>query len=207
MIVFEKTPQVENWLGSGSVNFFGLPFAGKDSQARLLAERFNGIVLSSGDILRNSVIPPETKEIMDRGGIAPTQDFINIVLPYLKKPEFKNHPLMLSSVGRWHGEEEGVIDALNESNHQLRAVIYLNLDETTAIERLDLEENATERGVRGDDDKVALQKRIEEFNTKTKPVIEYYRELGLLIEVDASLSKEEVERLILEQLAFRAQQN
>jgi adenylate kinase len=203
MIDFEKTPQIKDWLGSGSINFFGLPFAGKDSQARRLAERFSGTVLSSGDIFRNSSIPPKAKELIDRGELAPTQDFINIVLPYLKKPEFKGHPLMLSSVGRWHGEEEGVIGALKESNHELRAVVYLALDEAIAIRRLDLEENVAERGIRVDDDKEKLLKRIEEFNQKTMPVIEYYRESGLLIEVDASMSKDDVERVILEQLVAR----
>lgn len=207
MIDFEKTPQIKDWLGSGSVNFFGLPFAGKDSQARRIAERLGGTVLSSGDIFRSSIIPPKTKELMDRGELAPTQDFINIVLPYLKKPEFTGHPLMLSSVGRWHGEEAGVIGALRESDHELKAVVYLALDEAIAIDRLDLEENAIERGIRADDDKERLLKRIEEFNQKTMPVIEYYRESGLLIEVDAGLSKEEVERLILEQLVARSENN
>ncbi|MEO6109675.1 MAG: nucleoside monophosphate kinase [Candidatus Saccharimonadales bacterium] len=207
MIDFKKTPELATWLGSGSINFFGLPFAGKDSQAKRLDERFGGITLSSGDIFRNSVIPPKTKEMIDRGELAPTQDFIDIVLPYLKKDDLNGHPLMLSSVGRWHGEEEGVIGALNESGHPLKAVIYLTLDEAAAIERLDLEENATERGIRADDDKEKIFKRIDEFKMKTLPVIDYYRGVGLLIEVDASLPKDDVERIILEQLAKRAEEN
>jgi adenylate kinase len=207
MIDFENTPHIKEWLGSGSINFFGLPFAGKDSQARRLADRLKGVVLSSGDILRNSVIPPETKAIMAAGGIAPSKDFVNIVLPYLKKPEFSGHPLMLSSVGRWHGEEEGVIGALDESQHPLKAVVYLKLDAKIAIERLNLEENVLERGIREDDGKEKFLTRIEEFNQKTMPVIEYYRDSGLLIEVDASLPKDEVERVILEQLALRTEDN
>jgi adenylate kinase len=207
MIDFEKAPQIKDWLGSGSINFFGLPFAGKDSQARRLADRLKGVVLSSGDILRNSVIPPETKAIMAAGGIAPSKDFVNIVLPYLKKPEFSGHPLMLSSVGRWHGEEEGVIGALDESQHPLKAVVYLKLDAKIAIERLNLEENVLERGIREDDGKEKFLTRIEEFNQKTMPVIEYYRDSGLLIEVDASLPKDEVEQVILEQLALLAELN
>jgi adenylate kinase len=207
MIDFENTSHIKEWLGSGSINFFGLPFAGKDSQARRLADRLKGVVLSSGDILRNSVIPPETKAIMAAGGIAPSKDFVNIVLPYLKKPEFSGHPLMLSSVGRWHGEEEGVIGALDESQHPLKAVVYLKLDAKIAIERLNLEENVLERGIREDDGKEKFLTRIEEFNQKTMPVIEYYRESGLLIEVDASLPKDEVEQVILEQLALLAELN
>jgi len=204
MIEFEKTPQLAEWLGSGSINFFGLPFAGKDSQANRLDQRFGGTTVSSGDIFRNSVIPPKTKEIIDRGELAPTEDFIAIVLPYLKQDHFKGKPLMLSSVGRWHGEEEGVIGALQESDHPLKAVVYLNISEQHAFERLLLEENANVRGVRADDDEAALHKRVAEFNAKTLPVIEFYRNLGLLIEVDATLPKDDVERYILEQLCIHA---
>ena len=135
MTNFENIPEIKRWLDTGSINFFGLPFAGKDSQARRLAQRFGGTVLSSGDIFRNSVIPPETKAMIDRGELAPTQDFINIVLPYLQKPEFAALPLMLSSVGRWHGEEEGVIGALESANHPLKAVVYLSLAEEIAFRR------------------------------------------------------------------------
>lgn len=207
MIDFEKTPQIKEWLGAGSINFFGLPFAGKDSQANRLAERFNATVLSSGDIFRNSVIPEKTKAMIDRGELAPTQDFIAIVLPYLQKAEFSGRPLMLSSVGRWHGEEEGVIGALDESDHPLKAVVYLSLSEDIAIQRLSLEENAAVRGIRADDSEEKLLKRIDEFKQKTLPVIEYYRQHGLLIEIDASLPKDEVEQLILEELALRATQS
>lgn len=201
------TDQIEvirRWLGSGSINFFGLPFAGKDSQANRLQKRFGGSVLGGGDILRNSVIPQHVKETIDRGILAPTDDYIAIVLPYLAKAEFAGHPLFLSSVGRWKGEEEGVMKALEAANHPLRAVIYLPLDESIVFERLLLEENATTRGARADDDEEKLKKRVEEFRNKTLPVIEFYRNQGLLIEVDATLSKDEVERRILTALAEKA---
>jgi len=204
MTNFENIPEIKRWLDTGSINFFGLPFAGKDSQARRLAQRFGGTVLSSGDIFRNSVIPPETKAMIDRGELAPTQDFINIVLPYLQKPEFAALPLMLSSVGRWHGEEEGVIGALESANHPLKAVVYLSLAEEIAFKRLVQEDIVADRGNRIDDDEDKLVTRIEEFKEKTFPVINYYREKGLLIEVDASLPKDTVEQEILDQLARRA---
>lgn len=201
------TDQIEvirQWLGSGSINFFGLPFAGKDSQANRLQKRFGGSVLGGGDILRNSVIPSEIEAIMHTGELIPTQDYINIVLPYLSKSEFTGQPLFLSSVGRWKGEEQGVIEVLNDSHHPLKAVIYLPLDEAIVFKRLHLKENATTRGARADDDEEKLKKRVEEFRNKTLPVIEFYRNQGLLIEVDATLSKDEVEQRILTALAEKA---
>lgn len=200
----DQTELIRQWLGSGSINFFGLPFAGKDSQANRLKTRFGGSVLGGGDILRNSVIPAEIEAIMHTGELIPTQDYIDIVLPYLSKSEFTGQPLFLSSVGRWKGEEQGVIEALNDSHHPLKAVIYLPLDEAIVFERLHLKENATTRGSRADDDEEKLKKRVEEFKNKTLPVIEFYRNQGLLIEVDATLSKDEVEQRILAALAEKA---
>ncbi len=199
-----NTDRIAKWLDSGSVNLFGLPFAGKDSQAHRLSKRFGGPVISGGDILRNSVIPPRVKALIEAGQLAPTDDYTRIVLPYLSREKFAGRPLFLSSVGRWHGEEESVMVALERAEHPLRAVVHLPLSEEIVMERLNLEENEALRGTRADDDAEKLLKRIEEFNVKTLPVIERYRDLGYLIEVDASLPKDEVEQHILGGLALRA---
>jgi adenylate kinase len=195
---------IRQWLGSGSINFFGLPFAGKDSQARRIQAKLGGKILSSGEIFRNSVIPDDTMAIMERGELMPSDTFTEIILPYLSRPEFAGHPFLLSSVGRWKGEEIGVIEALKDSNHETKAVIYLNLDENIVFERSKLDENEAVRGVRADDGEGKLQKRVDEFEQKTIPVLDTYRKLGLLIEIDASLPKNEVEQKILEALAERA---
>lgn len=188
--------KIKSWLGEGSVNFFGLPFSGKDSQARRLADKVNGVVLSSGEIIRNSVIPADIKEIMDNGELIPSDDFVRVVLPYLSRDDFKSKPLILSSVGRWKGEEQSVVNALDQANHPLKAVIYLALDESIVRERFKREENVEVRGERDDDKEEHLVNRIKEFNEKTIPVIEYYRQEGLLIEIDASLSKDDVESAV-----------
>lgn len=200
------TDQIADWLGSGSINLFGLPFAGKDSQAHRLRNIFGGPVISGGDILRNSrEVPRHIRSGINAGNLAPSEAYVRIVLPYLSNEKFINRPLFLSSVGRWHGEEEPVMDALKRARHPLQAVIYLSLDEEIVKERRlysSLVKSA--RGERADDAAEILDKRIEEFNNKTQPVIETYRDLGYLIEVDASLPKEEVEQRILGQLALRA---
>lgn len=195
---------IRQWLGSGSINFFGPPFAGKDSQARRIQAKLGGKILSSGEIFRNSVIPDEIMAIMERGELMPSDTFAEVILPYLSKEEFAGHPFLLSSVGRWKGEERGVIEALKDSHHETKAVIYLSLDEALIFERSKLDENTIVRGVRADDGEGKLQKRIDEFNEKTIPVFDVYREAGLLIEIDASLPKDEVEKQILDALFERA---
>jgi len=192
------------WLSSGSINLFGLPFAGKDTQAELLAKELGGIRLSGGEILRNSVIPPHVKEAMDAGDLIPTPDYISIVLPYLRRDEFMGKPLILSSVGRWHGEEDGVMRALEQSSHPLKAVVFLTISEEILMERWTVAQATGDRGVRADDGADKLATRLAEFNEKTLPVIDYYRTKGLLIEIDASRHVIDVTRDILDAFSSRA---
>lgn len=196
--------EIKTWLGSGSINLFGIPYAGKDTQGHLLAEEFGAQLLGGGEILRNSEITPAGKAAMEAGELFPTQEYIDTVLPYLSKTEFTGSPLVLSSVGRWHGEEDGVIQALEQSGHPLKAVIFLNIDEPILYERWETAQETGDRGARADDSREKLAVRLAEFREKTLPVVEYYREKGLLIEIDASGHVMDVCRDIIDALASRA---
>lgn len=195
---------ITKWLGSGSINIFGLPFAGKDEQAKRFANTFSGVTLSGGEILRSS-ITPEIQSFFDAGELIPSDLYVEVVLPYLSKTEFMNKPLILSSVGRWHGEEDGVIKALKEANHELKAVIFLNISHGDAVKRLNASKSIGDRVGRTDDNEELLDTRFKEFEAKTSSVIDYYRGLNLLIEIDGSKSREEVQADILDALATKAQ--
>lgn len=192
------------WLGAGSINVFGLPFAGKDTQSQALADLLGGTQLSGGHILRSSVIPKRSKKIMDAGGLIPTEDYLEIVLPYLSQAEFAGRPLIFSSVGRWHGEEPGVISAAKKSNHPLKAVVLISINQEIARQR-QAADSSEDRGQRADDTAEKLKTRFKEFEQKTMPVIDYYRQRGLLVEVDGSGRSAEVTRKIIEQLTKLAQ--
>lgn len=195
---------ISKWLASGSINLFGRPFAGKDTQAAILAELFGGVVLGGGDILRASTVPNHIKAAMATGELIPTTDYLNIVLPFLSRPEFAGKPLILSSVGRWHGEEPGVIEATSASGHPMRVVIYLEASEIVVKQRWQAIDESHSRAQRADHDK--LETRLAEFANKTVPVIDFYRNQGLLVEVDANKSSEEVTSAILAKLESLASQ-
>lgn len=195
---------ISQWLGSGSINLFGLPYAGKDTQAELLAKEFGGVRLSGGEIIRNSIVPPHVKAAQDSGALVPTEDYVNIVLPYLGRNDFAGKPLILSSVGRWHGEEDGVIQALEQSGHPLKAVVFLTISEEKLHERWEIAQATGDRGARADDARHILSTRLAEFHDKTLPVIEYYRDKGLLIEIDASKHVIDVCRDIIDALVRRS---
>jgi adenylate kinase len=192
--------QIQTKLGTGSIDLFGRPFAGKDSQGAILVELFGGNLIGGGDILRNSVIPARVKAIMEEGKIVPSEDFVAIVLPYLSQKHLADQPLILSSAGRWHGEEESVMNALAEAGHPLRYVIYIRLSEDDVRKRWHTQENRADRGDRYDDSEELLETRFAEFAEKTLPVIEFYRERDMLIEVDGNQLREEVTKDILTQL-------
>jgi adenylate kinase len=198
---------IRSWLGSGTINIFGLPFAGKDTHGSTLAKLFNAPLIGGGEILRSHELHPELKKSLDAGILTPQDEYLRIVTPFLSKSEFTGHPLILSSVGRWVGEEEGILEATEVSGHPTKAVIYLHLAEEVVHKRWEKSQEQGDRGGRADDAEHVLDTRINEFREKTLPVIEVYREKGLLIEVDSNAEKHEVIESILARLLVLASSN
>jgi adenylate kinase len=196
----EKIDVIKKWLGSGSIDIFGRPFAGKDAQGKRLAQLFGSTLIGGGEILRHSTIPNRVKEEISEGKLAPTDDYINIVLPFLSQPDLTNQSLFLSSVGRWHGEEEAVMAALDKSGHPLKAVIYLNISPNESHTRWLAREINNDRPNRYDDNEETLNIRFTEFQDKTIPVMDYYRDLGLLVEIDGKGPRGEITDLIIDAL-------
>ena len=201
----QKIERIKQWLGTGSINIFGRPFAGKDTQAERIAQLLGGVQLGGGHILRNSSIPDNTKAIMETGALIPSDAYVDIVLPYLSSDEFSNRPLILSSVGRMDGEQHGVIQATHAAHHPLKAVIYLDIDEDTVHHRWHVLHTINQRGREREDDSLhLLDTRLEWFRMHTLPVIKYYRENGLCIDIDGHHSEDDVTVLIVDMLAKHA---
>lgn len=199
-----KIKTISQWLGTGSINLFGRPFAGKDTQGRKLADYFNGELVGGGDILRAYHDQGEIDRVMAEGGLIPSDLYLNILIPYLSKDDFKSKPLILSSVGRKSGEELIIKQATDTSNHPIKAVLLFSMQEEEARKRFDAAAAEKDRGQRADDSREVLENRLEKFRIETMPVIEYYKNAGLLIEVDGTLTREQVTEHVLEQLFIKA---
>lgn len=197
----KQIDQIKLWLGNGSINIFGRPFAGKDNQGNRLAKILDGNLVGGGEILRSDNMHETIKQNMKTGQLVPSEDYFNIVMPYISQKQFADRPLILSAVGRWHGEEDGVIKALNDAGHPLKAVIYLDISDEDSYQRWLVKESVNDRQSRLDDTLEVLQTRFAEFQTKTMPVIDYYKNLGMLIEINGKLSREEVNKSILDKLS------
>jgi adenylate kinase len=201
----QKIETIKSWLGSGSINVFGLPFSGKDTHGQILATTLDGKLISGGEIIRSKSTPQHMKDHIATGALTPINEYLDLVLPHLFQPKYHNQPLILSSVGRWHGEEDGVIHAAEKSGHPIKAVIFLNISEAEVRRRHRLSIQLGDRSDRIEDATEVLDKRFDEFRTKTLPVIELYRNKGLLIEVDGMPPVNEVSQAIVNQLAVIAE--
>jgi adenylate kinase len=195
---------ITSWLGAGSLDIFGCPFSGKDTQGKILAELFGGKLIGGGEILRSHKDPQKINRILASGGIIPSDFYLDLMVPYLSRSNLRDMPLILSAVGRSHGEEPIIMKAAADSGHPIKAVIFLNLSEAEVWARFQDAKIINDRGERADDSSEALKTRLIKFRDKTIPVIEFYRDKGLLLEVNGKLSVQEVTDGILQGLLKRS---
>ena len=200
----DKISAIKNWLGTGSINIFGLPMSGKDTQGLRLAEALSAELLSSGIIIRAKEAEIH-KGYSDHGALIPTDVFYEWVLPYFEKPELSDKPLILSSIGRWFGEEDAVIASAQKANHKIKAAILLNVSEADVEDRFEAAKILGDRGERKDDKDIeTFRTRLLEFRTKTLPVLQHYKSLGLLIEVNGDQPRDAVYEEIIDLLYKKA---
>lgn len=196
----EKINKIKEWLGTGSINIFGLPMSGKDTQGIKLAETLNAKFLSSGMIIRAMEIETRQK-LSSKGNLIPTNTFYEWVLPYFERKDLFEYPLILSSIGRWSGEEDQVMSVAAGAGHEIKAVIILNISENEVENRFNEAKTLNDRGEREDDkDLEVFHNRLQEFRTKTLPVLQHYNSLGILINVNGNQTREAVFDEIIDKL-------
>ena len=190
----EKLQFIKTWLKTGSINIFGLPMSGKDTVGVRLAEDLGARFLSSGMIIR--AMEEETKNSMTGNGeLIPTDLFYEWILPYFARDDLKNSALILSSVGRWSGEENEVMESAKNAGHEIKAAVILDVSEEDVMKRWEIVNSLGDeaRTVREDDkDPETFKVRIKEFNEKTRPVLQHYNDLGLLIHVKGDQDRDTV---------------
>lgn len=198
--LIDKLAMIKSWLGTGSLNVFGLPMSGKDTVGERLAKDLGAKFLSSGIIIR-AFEAEQNQNMTGSGQLIPTNTFYDIILPYFSREEMKNDSLILSSVGRWSGEEDKIMEAAKNGGHEIKAVVLLDLTEADVKNRFEAAKELNDRGGRADDASIEIfETRIREFNEKTVPVLNHYDELKLLIRVPADGSRDEVYSSVIDKL-------
>ena len=196
----EKLEKIKSWLGTGSLNIFGLPMSGKDTVGMRLAEDLQAKFLSSGIIIR-AYEAEQNEDMTGSGKLIPTNTFYDIILPYFSREELRNDSLVLSSVGRWSGEEDKIMEAAKAGRHEIKAVVMLDLTEEEVKNRFKAAKELNDRGERTDDANIEVfETRLAEFREKTMPVLNHYDELKMLVKVPASGSRDEVYVNVIDRL-------
>lgn len=171
----------------------GIQGAGKSTQGNILSEKLGIPYLSTGHIFREMAkektkLGRYIKEIMNAGYLIPDDKTVEIVKEYLQKTEYANGYII-------DGFPRTVAQAEAFENGAKKA-IYLKVTDGEALRRISFRNG----NGRADETPRAIAKRIESFHTFTEPVIDYYRQKGVLIEVDGEKPIEEINEEILENL-------
>jgi len=174
----------------------GPPGAGKGTQAQRLVRKFGIPQLSTGDMLRAAGTPIglKAKAVMDSGALVSDDIVIGIINDRISEPDAKNG-FILDGFPRTLAQARELEDMLAEKGLKLDAAIELTVDAAKLVDRIvnrAAEAKAAGLPVRKDDDPDVFKSRLAAYERDTAAVTPFYRERGLLHEVDGMASIDEV---------------
>jgi adenylate kinase len=186
----------------------GPPAAGKGTQAGRLVDRFGGVHIATGDILRSNAdrgteLGRTASRYMDRGELVPDDVMIDMVLERLGEGDCAGG-FVLDGFPRTVPQAEALGKRLEELGRPLDAVVSLQVGEDELRERLAA--RAEEQDRAEDDDEDAIRRRLELFDRETEPLLDFYDGKGLLVSVDAEGDVDEVTGRIAAALDGRGDQ-
>jgi len=207
---------------------FGPPGAGKGTQAQLLRGRLNVAHISSGDLFRHHLeqgtpLGLQAKEYMNKGELVPDEVTIDIILDKVMSiPE--NEGFILDGFPRNPMQASALEKKLIGESRDLDKVIHIKVSEPELLRRLGgrficracqaphsigegeegkkCEQCGGELYQRDDDAPVAVKKRIEVYNEETTPVLGFYRERGVLVDISGDNTVDNVSQQVVAALSL-----
>ncbi len=163
----------------------GPPGAGKGTQATHIAERFDIPAISTGDIFRANVgagtpLGLEAKQYMDAGQYVPDEVTNKMVRSRIVEADCAKG-FLLDGYPRTVAQVHELDSMLTGADLVLDAAVVLTADSDEIVARL--LQRATEQG-RADDTEDVIRTRQQVYTDETAPLIDVYRDRGLLVEVD-----------------------
>ena len=179
----------------------GPPGAGKGTQAQVVAERYAIPAISTGDIFRKNVskgteLGVQARRFMDAGEYVPDELTNLMVRNRIDEPDAERG-FLLDGYPRTLAQVEELDGMIKHTGHALDAVVVLTVDKEELVQRL-LQRAETEG--RADDTEDVVRRRQEVYHEQTAPLIEVYRDHGLMIEVDGMGEVDEVSKRIFDAL-------
>ena len=217
--------------GSARVVLLGPPGAGKGTQAKLLQEKFAACQVSTGDILRKAVaeqtaLGKEASDYINHGALVPDSVIVNLVVERLREKDCEPG-FILDGFPRTIPQAESLDAILKKMGLNLNCVLSVQVPEEIIIERLAGRRTCKNCGAlshmvfnpqkragvcdrcggelyqRDDDREETVANRLKVYDSQTAPLISYYRERGLLSEIDGVGEIDEIRSRVTQALGDR----
>jgi adenylate kinase len=196
----------------------GAPGAGKGTVAKLLTKHDGSVQISTGDILRGAVqagtdLGKEAKGYMDRGDLVPDSLILGIMEKRLQEPDCQKG-FLLDGFPRTIPQAEATKQLLAKLGMKIDMAVNLDVPRAVILDRLTTRrtcENPKCQAIynvksmppkvpgkcdkcgsnivqRADETEEAISKRLDTYNEKTAPLVDFYKKEGLLFDVNATSS-------------------
>jgi len=202
-----------------NVILFGPPGAGKGTQADHLVKHFNLHKFSTGDLLRNEIknktkLGDKIKILINQGLLVPDDIINNLIINILSNKKFYNR-LIFDGYPRNLDQTINLDYLVKKYNQKISCVLSLKVEKETIIKRILGRQTCSKCGLifneyfypstnqnhncgmkflvkRSDDNDKTILKRIETYLAKTLPILDYYKKLSLLHDINGKAGIDQV---------------
>lgn len=198
----------------------GAPGAGKGTQAKKIAEKYQIPHISTGDIFRSNIkegteLGMKAKAFMDQGALVPDELTIGMLMDRIAKADCENG-YVLDGFPRTIPQAESLTTALGERGQKIDYAVNVDVPDENIINRMSGRRACLNCGatyhivynpskvegicdvcgdklvLRGDDKPETVKKRLSVYHDQTQPLIDYYEKAGVLANVDGTQDMEKV---------------
>jgi adenylate kinase len=215
-------------LASLRVVLLGPPGAGKGTQAKLLREKFEACQVSTGDILRKAVadqspLGKEASAYIRRGDLVPDGVIVKLVAERLKEKDCAQG-FILDGFPRTIPQAQSLEEILQKMGLGLQSVLLVQVPHRIIVERLAGRRTCKDCGAlyhlkfnpsasesvcdrcggellqRDDDREETISSRLKVYDKQTAPLVDYYRQRGILREIDGVGSVDDIRNRLIKAL-------
>jgi adenylate kinase len=205
----------------------GAPGSGKGTQCKSIVERYGLLHLSSGDILRQeraagSELGQKAQSYMDSGALVPDEIIIEMMAKAIAKAP--DTGFILDGFPRTVNQAVELDDSLTQSGQKIDIVLNLEVDEDIIVSRITGRRSCPQCGAvyhiknlkpktdgicdndgtplvqRPDDSPEVVANRLKTYHEQSEPLVDYYRDKGTVIDIDADKDADEVKTVVFQML-------